>query len=463
MEFTTLDKVITCNLNHFLVETPVEKTYSDKGEFYGMFSALAIFVFLKWVVNLNFELSIVMTIGSITLWDSLLDNSFRFVFFFFLMEILLCVYYYEIGPYLAVKFQIELLDPLNIKDVSWIMRCLHSICWFGISIVLLIVFGILFFFPSFFLPEQMPRSLHCFAVWMLLSLGQTAYYFFVYAFLWLLLAFWLLDALHMPLFLLAAAIIFVIVLCIKHTEAVNISWDLYAFRNQVLLRFNEDYSLQNEALWESTYDAFGSTGDQDSFEVIKKRISSWVTLVHSYANRKGIMRNAQQCIRWCNAIINYGETNSIANSYLSTIGNINLQWAHMFLYVIYSRSTEYKSETEAKKHYQQFNHDEISVSEYWPDWDDPNCPFEDGSATRFEGIDFLSLKKIARKEPDAYLTLHHVCERFGRFWGVYNKNNLEPEIYEKYIELAQHFLDRGIEEGSRACIEYVKEKSNNAQ
>ena len=456
MYYSQVSKVVSYDLDDFITESYVEKHYEKEAEFYYMFSALATFFILKWVVHLNFELALVLSFVSILFWSELFTNNFRFVVFFFFAEILLCVYYYKIGPYLATRFQINWLDPMNQTNVSWVARFLCSICWIGLSIGILIGAGILFFFPSLFIPEQMPPSIHCFFLWGVLSFGKTAHFFFCYVFIYMFIALWLFDALYVILFLLVAAIIFIIVSSIKYSEAVNISWDLYAFRNQVLLFFNESYSLMNVSLWESTRDAFGNVENSDELETVERKVLAWVTLASCYANRKGIMRNAKQCIRWCNKIINSAQSNHIVNAYLSGKGRINLYLAHMFLYVIYSRSTEYKSETLAAEHYKQFDHNEIDISEEWGDWDDPNCPFEDRGATRFEGIDFVKLRKIAKKEPDAYLTLHLICERFGRFWGIYNKNNLKQDIYEEYTELARKYLERGIKEGSRVCIEYAQ-------
>ena len=136
-----------------------------------------------------------------------------------------------------------------------------------------------------------------------------------------------------------------------------------------------------------------------------------LTLAMKYAQCNAIMRNPQQCIRWCNNILKYLEgTSPEASLFNAKNRNMERYLSHMLLYVVYSRSTKYKNVTKAEEHKNSFDHSLIdNISTYWLHWSDSTCPFEDISEYRFWGLPYKNLEKIALQTPDAYLTLVLYC------------------------------------------------------
>ena len=221
------------------------------------------------------------------------------------------------------------------------------------------------------------------------------------------------------------------------SKAVNISWDLSIARNPFAVFFENDRPAIQDALPSALKD--------------KRAIPAMLTLAMKYAQCNGIMRNPQQCIRWCNKILEYLEGNS-PDASLFNIKNMNMEkyLAHMLLYIVYSRSTEYKNISKAEKHKKLFDHSLIDISAYWLHWSDLTCPFEDTSEYRFWGLPYKRLKKIAQQFPDAYLTLALYCTTLSK---KYSKQN---PIFQELEDLTNQHMISGIESGSKACADFVK-------
>ena len=404
----------------------VDEYYSIEAKFFRYGTLAVIFALAKWYCGLSAFIAIIPAIFCSTLVFGLFMNRVRNMAaaLFFLV---LAMGYFNIAPVLLKgKNKFSFLNPEYLTGVGgWLI-------WFFIALVIL---GIATFIGYKFFNFQLSQPFHHKVLYAVLVIGWGTYYAFAGS--WLLLAGWICgqDVLGILEFLLIAGMI--IALFKAKSKAVNISWDLSIARNPFAVFFENDRTAIQDALPSALKN--------------ERDIPAMLTLAMKYAQCNGVMRNPQQCIRWCNKILEYLEGSSPEAS-LFNIKNMNLEkyLAHMLLYIVYSRSTEYKNIKKAETHKKLFDHSLIDISNYWQYWSDATCPFEDISEYRFWGLPYKKLKKIAQQFPDAYLTLALYCTTLSK---KYSKQN---PIFQELEDLTNQHMISGIESGSKACADFVK-------
>lgn len=385
-----------------------------------------IFALAKWYLGFSAFIALIPAIACSTLVFGLFMNRIRNIAASLLFLVMSVGYTYIAPVLLKGKKEFSFFYPEYLTGAGgWLI-------WFFITLVIL---GISTFIGYKFFNFQMPRSLHHKVLYIVLVTEWGAYYAFAGS--WLLLVGWILgDVLGFLKILLVIGGLIALFKAIS--KAVNISWDLSVARNPFAVLLENDQAAIQNALPSALKN--------------ERDIPAMLTLAMKYAQCNGIMRNPQQCIRWCNNILKYLEgTSPEASLFNAKNRNMERYLSHMLLYVVYSRSTKYKNVTKAEKHKNSFDHSLIdNISTYWLHWSDSTCPFEDTSEYRFWGLPYKNLEKIALQTPDAYLTLVLYCSTLMKYCSD------QGPIYNELSDLINKYMKLGIDGGSKACVDFCK-------
>ena len=390
----------------------VDEFYLTRANVYRFCSLAAIFAFVKWMIGADADMALLWAFVGSTLVFGLFLNRVRNIAASDIFLFLAFGYYFKLGPIVEKATGIALLNPLGQTG------SLASLIWLAVASALL---GASFLIGKSFFDRQMPPPLHRAALYCLLVVGNTITYS------WPLIALSCFFTGLKPLCAIVVIAVFIVSLFRSAKPAEDISWDLSVARNSTVLNLDED----TKAIVDALPNALNSPNN----------IPPLLTLATKYAQCDGIMRNARQCIRWSEAILDFLEGSSpeagIRNAQTC---DMERHLAHMLLYIVYERSEKHRSPSKAMKHRNAFDRNVIDISEYWCYWSDPNCPFEDHGDTRYFGLPFSRVLKAAESDPDAYRTLFDYCMKFSR-----DRENAD------LCDLAVEYLQKGVALNSPAC------------
>ena len=414
-------------LTEIIWDNKVEKFYSTEANFFRYGALVTIFAFSKWYIGLSAFTALIPAIAGSTLLFGLFMNRIKNVAASLLFFVLTMGYVHAIPFLLNNQPILSFLNPVHFSGVvDWGL-------WFLITLVVL---GFSTIIGHIFFNFQLPYSFHQPLLYLVIVAGYGCYYAFAGS--WLLLIAWIFgNVAGCVEFLLTIGVI--IALFKAKQKSQNIAWDIYIARNKFAFMFKNDKQKIEDALPSALEN--------------EKDITSMLTLAMKYAQCNGVVRNPQQCIRWCNQILKYLESSS-PGAHLINIKNSNMELylSHMLLYIVYSRSTQYKNVSKAEKHKKSFDTNLINnISSYWLHWSDPNCPFEDISEYRFWGLPYKKLQKIANDNPDAYLTLCLYCSNSSEYCSK------DSQLHRELEELQNEYMNLGLSKGSKACFDFIKD------
>ena len=394
------------NLYKIAWNNRVDKFYLTQANIFRFCSLAAIFALAKWIIGTSADMALLWAFAGSTLFFGLFLNRVRNVVASGLFILIALGYYFILGAVFENMTGLSILNPQSHPGF------LVFLVWFAIASALL---GIAFLIGGTF-ERQMPSGIHRVILYCLLVLGHTVVYS------WLIIALSCYFVSLRPIAFVVVMVAFIFAWFIARTPAKNISWDLFVARNANVLVLDEGA----KALVEALPSALESPRD----------IPVLLMLAMKYAQCDGIMRNAEQCIRWSEAILDYLEGGS-PDARLRNIQTANMEryLAHMLLYIVYERSERFKSPSKAEQHKKRFDQQMIKISNFWLYWDDPNCPFEDKSDTRYFGIPYAFLQKIAESDPDAYCTLFDYCINFAMSHDDARSTNIAIEYLKKGMDL----------------------------
>ncbi len=418
---------VTGKLSEIIWNNQVDEHYSNKAEFFRYGALAVIFAVVKWYCKLPTAIALIPAIGGSLLFFGLFMNRIRCVAAAVIFSGLATGYLYAAPILLKGRANLAFLNPEYLAGLGGL------IMWCGMVLVML---GLAAWIGCRFFNCQFSRSAHHKLLFLVLTAGYGVVYSAGCS--WLLLIAWFFgDVWWMVKFVIGAGVL--IALILAKAEAKNIAWDLFIARNPFAALLDADRIAIKNALPAALKD------DHD--------VKAMLTLAMKYAQCNGVMRNPQQCIRWCTGILDYLEgTSPEASLHNVKTGNMEKYLAHMLLYIVYSRSTKYKDTAEAEKHKNAFDHSKINnISGYWQYWSDPEATFEDNSAYRFFGMPYKELLKTAVHAPDAYLALVLYCSTLSKNYPEGSASS------QKLVELLNKYMKLGIENGSKACTDFLRE------
>ena len=402
------------DLSKIVWNNRVDEFYSDQANVFRFCSLAAIFAFAKWIIGTSADMALLWAFAGSTSVFGVFLNRIRNIAASVLLILFALGYYYILGSVLEKSTGLFLLNPQDHPGF------LVFLAWLAIVSIL---WGIAFLIGNAFFNRQMPQGIHHAVLYCLFVLA----YFVMYS--WVIIALACYFVSLKPICLVVVITTLIIALFTARKPARNISWDLFVARNANVLILDED----TKAIVEALPAALKSPRD----------IPVLLTLATKYAQCDGIMRNAEQCIRWSEAILDFLEGPS-ADAHLrnTQTSNMDRYLAHMLLYIVYERSERFKSPSKADQHKKAFDHQMIEISNFWFYWNDPNLPFEDKSDTRYFGIPYANLQKIAKFNPDAYCTLYDYCIRFAMSHDDAGSTDLAIEYLKKGMDLKSSACQR---------------------
>ena len=437
-------------------ESGIEDQYDTNAYAFRICSFVILFVVMKWRFSYGADLSAACAAAGSSLIFSLYINKTHSIATAIVFAAASILYYFRIGPMLEAMTSMSHLNPIGHPGFG------HFLSW------LVILAGI--HLASFlvclpFFKGQLPRELHHAALICILTLEHTCIYLLFS--LVVLIVCWFLGVAELA-FLLAFIVCMILGIREATEEAANISWDYFVARNHVFSFMWLTKQAQQEldmALEEVPDLSTLKENGMLNTEVARGVSLPQRRLAQYYAMCPGVMRNAQQCIRWCKATLEYlegGSSDAILHNTLNSYRDYYI--AHMLLYIVYSSSGKYKSETEAQKHWALFSQSKLSVSDFYAyatseiimadviqmagkEWSDPNSPFEDHGPLRFFGLPRKKLIRIAQTEPDAYLSLYY-------YYLAYASFTIDEQEKSELKNQAAAFLMEGVNRNSPACVSF---------